>query len=116
MAKMINFDVVPDMVDNTRTIMQISAQGFLDWMAPLCEVLKNTEQTEPVIQEILQLSKKVEENYNALVAAAQVHHGDLMSITEIAELLQKRDTGVEIKAGEDVGVKATARVDAIKNL
>lgn len=116
MANMINFDVIPELVDNTTTITSVCATGFMDVLIPLANTLKATEQDEPVIEEIIQLTKKVEENYNALMMAYNTHHQDLLSISEIAGVLSKRETGVTVKQGEEVGVKLTARADAIKNL
>lgn len=113
---MINFDVVPELVENVGVMNSVSSQGFLEVMMKLGGVLKSTEQEEPLIEEIIGLTKVVEDHFNALLLASRTHHTDLMSITEIAEALRKRETGVTMQQAEEIGVKLTARADAIRNL
>lgn len=116
MAKIINFDAVAPLVDNTQTINSVVNSNFIENLKKLADVLKNTEQTEPIIGEIMVLSGVMEEHFNALVTALNTHRADLMTIEEIAEVLKKRETGVQINKADEVGVATTARVDALKNL
>lgn len=113
MAGIINFDIIPDLVDNTEVISRKLHEGFVEAFSSIARAIQNTEQEDPLLEQIKESLKIVEENYNRLVDASKTHTDDLSSMQEIREMLEKRDLGIDFTKQDDAGVKMTSRVDAI---